>query len=191
MRVTRSQTNSLVKVTTPEDEPKEDLSNVEQNNVKPGKRSRRLKTEKDAQPAKRAMRFTSIQNDHSNGAMKNFSNAQEKTVVQTPKRVRSSKNETVKNDNKQCTISDMIATSCKLTNEMLDMKKQLFDKTNKLLQLQQEHLQLVIKYNELVVVAERLTEENEDLRRQRFCDDLIDLNPNQTSGEPLYYYFVQ
>lgn len=74
---------------------------------------------------------------------------------------------------------------------MLDMKKQLFDKTNKLLQLQQEHLQLVIKYNELVVVAERLTEENEDLRRQRFCDDLIDLNPNQTSGEPLYYYFVQ
>lgn len=178
--------------------------NGQAKNVRAAKRNRRLMTmhcddshtagnsSSIIKTAKRKIRFMSIQNGDSNEATKISSNPQGTSVVSTPKRLRFSKKETVNNDKNQrtdCTI-DLISTNIKLTNEMLDMKKQLFEKTNKLLQMQQAYHQLVTKYNEVVAENQHLTTVIKDLRQQLFCDDLIDLNADQTSSKPLYYYLV-
>lgn len=76
------------------------------------------------------------------------------------------------------TISNIVAMNCKLTNEILATKKQLCEKSDALLKLQEKFhakdIQCMNFQTEMVVMTEKIRELEkliEQLRSERFCND--------------------
>lgn len=93
------------------------------------------------------------------------------------------------------TLSKIVALNCKLTNEVLVSKKQLFEKTNMLLKLQEdfhtkeiECMNLQTENAKKAAKVEELEKCIENMRSAQYCDDLIDfgaaISENQTEDEP-------
>lgn len=60
------------------------------------------------------------------------------------------------------------------------MKKQLFQKTDELLQMQEKYYKLLQIFRNVKSENQRFAKEVGDLRSQLFCDDLINLNADPT-----------
>lgn len=168
-RVTRSQLKEPKNASTPAKRSHRCLTIDERPNGR-GKRNVLISPE-PIKPAKRNVRSKTLDERPKGGNQRALNSAAQKS--KPAKSIRQTKD----NDN---TLSDLVATNCKLANEMMTMKKQLFQKTDQLLQMQEQHHKLLEIFRNVESENQRLTKEVGDLRSQLFCDDLINLNADPT-----------
>lgn len=86
-------------------------------------------------------------------------------------------------------VSSLVAVNCKLTNEFLVMKKQLYDKNEELLKIQCilnekniEMIKLESKIAERDAEIEELRNNLEKFKAEKFCNDLIEFD--DSVGKP-------
>lgn len=168
-RVTRSQSNEPKTAATPAKRSHRCMTIDEIPNGRGNKNA--SSSPGSIKPAKRGMRSITL-DERPKPAKKGALNS----AAQKSKPVNRIR-QTEDNDN---TLTDLVATNCKLANEMITMKKQLFQKTDQLLQMQDKFSSLLNHYRNTKSENERLAKEVKDLRSQLFCDDLIDLNADST-----------
>lgn len=136
----------------------------------------------------------STSSEKNNATQKN-SNECNKTVITPGKRKRrvdstpllSRSTVTEEKDN---TLSNVIAMNCKLTNEILFAKKQLSEKNDALFKIQQSLHERDIECNNLKAKMLEMVGEIEELKRcmevmraERFCDDLIEFGDDAASSK--------
>lgn len=80
-------------------------------------------------------------------------------------------------------LTKSVGLNCKLTNELLEAKKGLLEKTNQLLAMQQKCHDKDMESKDLCLLLEsknvqisQLKEHIEKLKAERFCEDLIDFD---------------
>lgn len=86
-------------------------------------------------------------------------------------------------------MAKVISLNCKLTNEVLNMKKLLFERTDELIKLQERFHQKDTEYLQLNAMLLKTKKEKDDLSKElnemkaeQFCSDLIifdDVGPGQ------------
>lgn len=150
--------------------------------VVPGKRNRRLMSV-PVQSGTSNENIISIRSeDHEQN--KDTPAKRKRRLNSTP--VRSSSNEDTENS-----LSKLISMNCKLTNELLVLKKQYSEKNDALLKTTQcfhdtnlQYQKLQFEFAQMEKEVERLEKCVEELRAERFCNDLIDLRSNteETTG---------
>lgn len=149
--------------------------------------------EKPTVPAKRSRRLFSAPQRSTN------KEPDPPTETVSAKRGRRLQSATQKSDNKKAdspsdedTISKVVTMICKLTNELLLAKKQLSDKSDFVLKLQQSYFEKNIECNKAQAVIEEKNKKIEELqntievmRAEKYCDDLIKFEENsgKTSGK--------
>lgn len=96
------------------------------------------------------------------------------------KKVKGLTNPSNKESNSNSTFMDVVALNCKLTNEILETKKYLFQKTDALSQLEKsfheksiECIELKSKISEHEIKIKTLENKIENTKAEQFCDDLI------------------
>lgn len=95
------------------------------------------------------------------------------------------------------TLSKLVAVNCQLTTEMLVAKKQLVEKAETISKLQDALQQKTIESKDLESTNEEMARKIcalerciEQLRSERFCDDLIDFGANSALDSGKIEYFL-
>lgn len=148
-----------------------------ENNVKPAKRSRRCLTVHDRTEEENVVATTS------KGPSCNAS-SRKRRCFSIDDRGNGNQKESKKNkDDGSDETSKLIALSCTLTNEVLNLKKSLLDKCNDFTMMQKKYYEKQIECLELqkLLMKEKMTNDVlkkkvDNLIEEKFCDDLIQLD---------------
>lgn len=100
-------------------------------------------------------------------------------------------------------MSEVVSVNCKLTNELLDMKKSLIEKNDALIAMQAKYYEKELECEKLKSLASEkdhqignLSKMIEMMRAEKICTDLIDLNEtgrseNQLDGMFYITFFLE
>lgn len=136
-------------------------------------------------PGKRGRRLLSLPNrtEISNSISNEINQKQKVIPAKRKRRVASTPAISQTDGQPNDTMSKIVAMNCKLTNEILVAKKQLYEKTDDLLKLQELYFTKQAEYKDLqaktAVMAEQIKELErtvEQLRAEQFCNNLIDFD---------------
>lgn len=87
-------------------------------------------------------------------------------------------------------LSKLVTINCKLTNEVLITKNKLHEKMDAFMKLQENYYQKTIECKELTSKVKELQKCVEQLKSERFTDDLIDFE-NNSPGKFTYWTFFK
>lgn len=129
-------------------------------------------------PAKRTRRFTSVPASVANTstASSTSTSSVQNVPAKRQRRLGSSTSKRLKSTPtvaEEDSLSTIIAMNCKLTNEILLAKKQLSEKGDALLKMQQTLHEKNAECQDLRVKIMELESSLEKLRAEQFCNDLI------------------
>lgn len=169
------------------------LSKIDENtlrNLRSSNRGKHVSFQSDtAIPAKRNRRLASLalENPGSSKESKEKSNI---TPAKRNRRSDSTPQQCVSSGEPNDTISKVVTMNCKLTNEILVAKKQLCEKTEDIVKLQESLHKKEMKCKDLqsetadlAKKIKQMEEIIEQMRAENFCNDLIDFEAGQVSGE--------
>lgn len=140
-------------------------------------------------PAKRVRRVLSVPASKVNA---NVESTKENSKIAPAKRKArcnsTSSQQAILNPETDDAISKLVTMNCKLTNEILLAKKQLCEKSDTILKLQERLHQNEIKGIEMTATIKSLEDRIEKMHSDNFCDDLIDLKTDAIQGAYIQDY---